>query len=61
MSNLPQLQTTCNHSSPGHPHLASSPEGSSETIHPDSWWNWGLFLSVIKPFWGGKLILIGLA
>ena len=22
-------------------------------------WCWGVFLSVIKPFWGGKLILIG--
>uniref|UniRef100_A0A8C7K3U6 Host cell factor 1 n=1 Tax=Oncorhynchus kisutch TaxID=8019 RepID=A0A8C7K3U6_ONCKI len=28
--------TTCNHASPGPPHLASSPAGSSETSHPDS-------------------------
>ena len=27
--------------SPGPPHPASSPAGSSETNHPDSWWNWG--------------------
>ena len=36
-----QLQTTCNHTSPGSPHPASSPAGSSETSHPDSWWNCG--------------------
>ncbi|KAM9528579.1 uncharacterized protein ACWYII_041219 isoform 2-T2 [Salvelinus alpinus] len=31
-----QLQTTCKHASPGPPHLASSPSGSSETSPPDS-------------------------
>ncbi len=30
-----QLQTTCNHTSPGPPHPASSPPRSSETSHPD--------------------------
>ena len=49
----------CNHSSPGPQYLAFSTAGSSETSHPDSWWKWGLFLSVIKPFCGKKLILIG--
>ncbi len=29
-------QTTCNHTSPGQPHPASSPLRSSETSHPDS-------------------------
>ncbi len=29
-----QLQTTCNHTSPGPPHPASSPPRSSETSHP---------------------------
>jgi hypothetical protein len=36
-----QPQTMCNHASPGPPHLAFSPVGSSETSHPDSWWNCG--------------------
>ena len=49
------------HLSPGPLHLASSPVGSSETSHPDSWWNWRVFLPVIKPPWGEKLILIGWA
>ncbi len=31
-----QPQTTCNHTSPGPPHPASSPPRSSETSHPDS-------------------------
>ncbi len=31
-----QPQTTCNHTSPGPPHTASSPPRSSETSHPDS-------------------------
>ncbi len=31
-----QLQTTCNHTSPGPPHPASSPPRSYETSHPDS-------------------------
>ncbi len=31
-----QLQTTCNHTSPGPPHPASSPPRSSETSHPDA-------------------------
>ncbi len=31
-----QPQTTCNHTSPGPPHPASSPLRSSETSHPDS-------------------------
>ncbi len=34
-----QPQTTCNHTSPGPPHPASSPPRSSETSHPDSCWN----------------------
>ena len=60
-SNQPQKpQTMCKHASTG-PHPASSPAESSETSHPDSWWNWGVFLSVIKPFCGEKLILIGWA
>ena len=29
----PEPQTMCNHASPGPPHLASSPVGSSETSH----------------------------
>ena len=36
-----QPQTTCNHASPGPPHLASSPAGSSETSHLDSRLNCG--------------------
>jgi hypothetical protein len=52
MSNQPhKMQTTCNHASPGPPNPASSPAGSSETSHVDSWWNWGVL----------KLILIGCA
>ncbi len=31
-----QMQTTCNHTSQGPPHPASSPPRSSETSHPDS-------------------------
>uniref|UniRef100_A0A8C7I1Z8 X-linked retinitis pigmentosa GTPase regulator n=1 Tax=Oncorhynchus kisutch TaxID=8019 RepID=A0A8C7I1Z8_ONCKI len=31
-----QPQTSCNHTSPGPPHQASSPAESSETSHPDS-------------------------
>ena len=54
MSNRPQLQTTCNHTSPGPPHPASSSVGSPETSHTNSWWNWGVFLSVIKPLCGEK-------
>jgi hypothetical protein len=44
----------CKHASPGPPHPASLPAGSSEISHPDGWWNWGVFLSVIKPFLWGK-------
>jgi hypothetical protein len=33
--------------------------GIVETSHPNSWWNWEVFMSVIKPFSVGKLILIG--
>ena len=29
--------------------------------HPDSWWNWGIFLFVIKPFCGKNLLMIGWA
>ena len=36
-----QPQTTCNHASPAPPHQASTPAGSSETSHPDNWWNCG--------------------
>ncbi|XP_055722816.1 membrane-associated transporter protein-like [Salvelinus fontinalis] len=32
----PQPQSTCNDASPGPPHPASSPAGSSETSHADS-------------------------
>jgi hypothetical protein len=56
-----QPQTTCKQTSPGPPHPASSPPGSSEISHLDRWWNWGVFLSVIKTFCGEKLILIGWA
>ena len=42
-----QTQTTCNQARPGPPPLASSPSGSSETSHPDSWLNWRVFLSVM--------------
>ena len=41
------LGTRCNHTSPGPPHQASSPVGSSEGEGC-----WGVFMSVIKPFCG---------
>ena len=60
-----QPPTMCNHAShcPGPPHPAFSPAGSSdsETSHPGSWWIWGVFMSVIKPFCGEKHVLIGWA
>jgi hypothetical protein len=31
----------CHHTSQRPPYSASSPAGSSETSHPDSWWNCG--------------------
>ena len=49
-----QLQT-CNHVNPGPPHPASSPAGSSETSHPDSWWNW---VCTTKETVSGKLICV---
>jgi hypothetical protein len=57
-SRLTGLATT-HHVYP-HQQWTSSPAGSSETSHPDSWWNW-LFLYVIKTFCEEKLILIGYA
>ena len=44
------------------PHPASLPVGLSETSHPDCWWNWGIFMSVIKPFvWKNSFWLAGTA
>ncbi len=56
-----QPQTTCNHTSPGPPHPASSPPRSSETSHPgqllkQSVWITKEFLHKLSETVSGKLI-----
>ncbi len=43
-----QPQTTCNHTSPGPLHTASSPPRSSETSHPDSLHNQRIYAQTVR-------------